>query len=362
MSAPPSPLSIRSTTPSPPPSPSFWKDLSSSPLPSMSQSPPEQSMTGSTKRIAKSPPTMEHRPAKKQKTKNVPRSTEQSPSPYSSPLQKDQQGVVQIDLDLYEHLRPPFEKLWDANAVPVPVVPLLVEQSAGEGGVLYFAYGKDMDPSYLSKLLDSSGVTGTLEFMGVGKLPKYRWVVVQSNRFPIIVESNAEGGVWGLVYRLSQPCMNTLNTKAAKRGLKMEKHKVETFEKSGMPGFWNAPLVSLGTATVQVMVGSIDQEQTRMDVEGGEQRTLQGSKKRKVLAGLLWGASEGLPEHWKAEIRAKAGGIKNPRDTQYWTMCTKKPKRLMGEKDWKKGSGFENEVLGRRSLRLDRKKKQVRWT
>jgi len=231
----------------------------------------------------------------------------------------------------YDHLRPPFEKFWDADAVPIPVVHLSDNRpNLEKGAVLYLAYGKDMDPAYLKKLFTSSGVTSSLEFVVVGKLSKYTWVLEASSHFPMILP-DGDGEVWGLVYLVSQPCLDVLKSKAKKRDLKMQELEAETFKKTGELGFWNAPLLPLHKAVVHVMVGNLDNGGDRMEIEGTENRKLEGSKKRKVLAGLLWGATEGLPEHYKDEIRRKAGGINDPRDTIYWTMSEKLPKRLMGE-------------------------------
>jgi hypothetical protein len=71
----------------------------------------------------------------------------------------------------------------------------------------------------------------------------------------------------------------------------------------------------------------------------------------------MWGASEGLPEHWKAEVRGKLGGIKGPEDTGYWSVGEKLTgvtnvtgKRKRGEQ------GFEEAEVGelRRSDRFKR--------
>jgi len=300
---------------------------------------PKPKSKRSSKHNAKSLPTKEHRPAKKQKTVDPKFNEKWPPLP---PLRKIPEEAQQhAILDPYEHHRPPFEKFWDANAVPVPTVQALEEEQEKAADVMYFAYGKDMDPYYLGELFHSSGATGTVEFVGVGKLSEYRWVVEPLNRFPMTVKLDEEGEVWGLVYKLSEPLMEILNSKATKRGIKMEEQEIETFEKTGLPGFWDPPLLPFGKLKVQVMVGATNNAE-----KAGQ---LQGSKKRKVLAGLLWGASEGLPEHYKAEIRAKAGGIKDPRDTQYWTMCREKPNHPKG---WRNGSGDVEKVAGRRSSRL----------
>ena len=279
---------------------------------------------------------MEHRTpgSKNPKTKRADDPSSPPPDWTYVPKETDEEEVI----DPYAHHRPPFEKLWDANAVPVPAV--LQDRPNLEGGVVYFAYGKDMDPEYLRKLFTSSGVAAAFEFVAVGKLSKYLWVIDRSCRFPM-TQADGEGEVWGLIYRFSQPCMDVLNSKAKKRGLKMEEHEVETFKRTGEPGFWNAPLLPIANATVHVMVGTLDHGAEEMTIEEEEDNTFEGTKKRKVLAGLLWGAIEGLPEKWKKEVRAKVGGINDARDTQYWTMNTKKPKRLMWEDkgktdaDWK---------------------------
>jgi hypothetical protein len=249
------------------------------------------------------------------------------------------------ELDPLAHLRPPFEKFWsDTPYPPVPNVPSVQVQSpAAENKTLYFAYGKDMDVSYLTTLFSSEP-----SFVAIAKISKYRWVVEQSGKFPKIVSSDEEKQeqehVYGLVYRLSQSAWDIMNVKAEKRGLRMKEKEIQMYEKSGMPGVWNTPLVSTGSENVQVMVGTLESGEGQ---EGVEEGNMQGSKKRKVMGGLLWAASLVLPEAWKEEIRNKlGGGIKGPEDTGYWVHDED---RKDGEAAGKKGR--------RRSTRLRSKGK-----
>jgi hypothetical protein len=73
------------------------------------------------------------------------------------------------------------------------------------------------------------------------------------------------------------------------------------------------------------MGGTLD---NREDREG----TMEGSKKRKIMGGLLWGASLGLPEAWKEEIRHKLGGPYGPEDTGYWGRDEDREDRSGGKK------------------------------
>ncbi|KAH8768571.1 hypothetical protein BGZ57DRAFT_987716 [Hyaloscypha finlandica] len=274
---------------------------------------------------------MEQRSARQRKM-NIPEEREESPGNVpQAPAQS---------LDPYEYLRPPFEEDWSEDPYPpAPIAPAVPEQREEESEeVLYFAYGKDMDPALLS---DSTCVA-------VGKLSMYSWVMEQSKRFPMVIPSEQDH-VYGLVYRLSQGCLAIQAAKAKKRGLKIQEIEVELYEKSGMPGFWNAPLIPLGECNVQVMVGTMNNAEKSGEGEA-EEGTLEGSKKRKILGGLLWGASEGLPEHWKAEIKGKLGGIKGPEDMGYWS-AEQNLKRGMGKRKQREENG-PKEAEVRRSKRL----------
>jgi hypothetical protein len=268
----------------------------------------------------------------RQRKMNVPEEREESPE--NVPQAPEQ------SLDPCEYPRPPFEG--DPSEDPCPPVPIVraVPEQREEGGeeVLYFAYGKDMDPALLS---DSTCVA-------VGKLSMYSWVMEQSRHFPMIIPSEQDH-VYGLVYRLSQGCLAIQAAKAKKRGLKMQEIEVELYEKSGMPGFWNAPLIPLGECNVQVMVGTMNNAEKFGEGEA-EEGTLEGSKKRKILGGLLWGASEGLPEHWKAELKAKLGGIKGPEDMGYWSAGGDLKRGVRKRKQREEYGSKEAEV--RRSKRL----------
>jgi hypothetical protein len=277
---------------------------------------------------------MEERSARQRKM-NV--SEEREESPENVPQAPEQ------SLGPYDCLRPPFEGDWSEDLYPpAPIVTAVPEQREEEGEeVLYFAYGKDMDPALLS---DSTCVA-------VGKLSMYNWVIEQSKRFPIIIPSQKDH-VYGLVYRLSQGCFAIQYAKAKKRGLKMQEVEVELYEKSGMPGFWNAPLIPLGECNVQVMVGTMNHAEKSGEGEAKE-GTLEGSKKRKILGGLLWGASEGLPEHWKAELKGKLGGIKGPEDMGYWSAGGNLERGMRKRKQREEYGPKEAEV--RRSKRLKRK-------
>jgi hypothetical protein len=127
-----------------------------------------------------------------------------------------------------------------------------------------------------------------------------------------------------------------MKTKAEKRRLRLEEKEVQFGKHEEiMPGFWNYPLVSSGSATINVMVGTLD----------GEEGKLGGSKKKKIMGGLLWGASLGLPESWKAKVRGKLGPINRPEETGCW-----------GDKeDEEEGEG--RNTGGRRSARLRSKEK-----
>jgi hypothetical protein len=53
-------------------------------------------------------------------------------------------------------------------------------------------------------------------------------------------------------------------------------------------------------------------------MEVGEVRKLEGSKRRKLNGGILWAASEGLPEGWKEVLRGWVGEVRGPEETGYW--------------------------------------------
>jgi hypothetical protein len=150
-----------------------------------------------------------------------------------------------VPQDPHAHLRPPFEKFWSKNPMPIPNVATVQVQSPAANETLYFAYGKDMDVSYLTHLFSSEPT-----FVAIAKVSKYRWVVEQSGKFPNIVSSDEQCHVYGLIYRLSQFALNIMKAKAEKRELEMKEVEAEIFEKSDMPGFWNAPLVSSGLGNV----------------------------------------------------------------------------------------------------------------
>lgn len=316
-------LSNLSKTPSPPPSPSFWDDVSAA-------RPTLEPTANSPGRVVKRPAKAKQaeRPAKRRKTNDSEDMTQSSEEKQNDPPQQEQE-------DPYAHLRPPFEEFWSEEANPI--LPAVQEQPEHEGGELYFAYGKDMDETYLFRLFSSSNLPEP-PFVAIAKLSNHNWVIEPKNRFPIIIPSQAgQDHVYGLVYRLSRPALDIMKAKAGKRGLRLEEKEVQAFgkHKESMPGFWNAPLISSGSVTVHVMVGTLD----------GEEGKLGGSKKKKVMGGLLWGASLGLPEAWKTEVRGKLGTAKGPEDTGYWG----------GEDDEEEDEGGKKG--GRKSARLRGKEK-----
>jgi len=318
-----SPLSNLSKTPSPPPSPSFWNDVSAA---EPTTEPTTNSSGRAVKRSAKA--EQAERPARRRKINGSEEMARSSEEEQNIPHQQEQE-------DPYAHLRPPFEEFWSKEANPI--LPAVQEQPEHDGGELYFAYGKDMDETYLFHLFSSSNLPEP-PFVAIAKLSNHSWVIEPKNRFPIIVPSQAEQDhVYGLVYRLSRPALDIVKAKAEKRGLRLEEKEVQSFgkDKETMPGFWNDPLVSSGSTTVHVMVGTLD----------GEEGKLRGSKKKKVMGGLLWGASLGLPESWKTRIRGKLGLIKGPEDTGYWG----------DEEDGEEDEGGKEG--GRRSARLRGKEK-----
>jgi hypothetical protein len=225
---------------------------------------------------------------------NLPPAPEQSPNPYA-------------------HLSPPFEKFWDINA-PHPAIPEPCPAHAFLNGTetLYFAYGKDMDVTYLTKKL------GDIKFIAVGRISSFRWIIGKECRFPKLVPAKEERDeVWGLIYQIPEHGFDILNLKAQKRGLKMAEKGVRLLEKTGPPGFWNAPLIDVRAVKVSVMVGEWEEGD---EMEEGEMRGLIGSKKRKLNGGILWACSEGLPEGWKGVLRGWIGGVKGPEENGYWSL------------------------------------------
>ena len=328
-----SPLNNLSKTPSPPPSPSSSNDGSavrSAWDPTANRIKISLIISKSPGRAVKRPAEVKQaeRPAKRRKANVSEDMTQSSEEKQNDPPQQEQE-------DPYAHLRPPFEEFWSEEANPI--LSAVQEQAEHEGGELYFAYGKDMDETYLFRLFSSSNWPEP-PFVAIAKLSNYSWVIEPRNRFPIIVPSQAERNhVYGLVYQLSRPALDMMKAKAEKRGLRLEEKEVQLFgkEKGSMPGFWNNPLVSSGSGTVHVMVGNLD----------GEEGKMGGSKKKKVMGGLLWGATLGLPESWKTEIRGKLGTAKGPEDTGYWG----------GEDDEEENEG--GNTGGRSSARLRGKEK-----
>lgn len=262
--------------------------------------------------------------------------------------------------DPYAHLRPPFENFWSEEPYP-PFVPSPEIEREVQEGPLYFAYGKDMDLAYLSHLFSAEPA-----FIGIAKLAKHRWVIEESGRFPMVVEmKEGEGEVYGMVYGLSQVSLDVMKKKVEKRGLRFDEMEVEILEKSGgLPGFWSTPLTPIGSTLVHVMIGALG--------NGEHEGMLEGSKRQKVLGGLLWGASEGLPEHWKEGIRAKLGGVTRLEDRDYWLLDGEKRKSGVkkanneakkrgdqtGEEGGDETGGKRNDGV-RRSSRLNRKGKRV---
>jgi hypothetical protein len=240
------------------------------------------------------PASTEHQPI------NIPPTPEQSPNPYA-------------------HLSPPFEKFWDINAPLPPACPTIPEPSPAHAFLtgnetLYFAYGKDMDLTYLIKKFGPSSEED-IKFIAVGKLSGFRWIFGSELRFPKIIPAEQDI-VYGLIYQIPDRGLDILKQKAEKRGLRIEEKNAEMLEKLGLPGFWNAPLGEVGSANVQVMVGEWRVED---EMEVGEKRVLEGSKKRKVNGGILWAASEGLPEGWKESVLRKwVEAPKGPEESGYW--------------------------------------------
>ena len=328
-----SPLSNLSKTPSPPPSPSSLNDGSAA----RTASEPTANKIKISLIILKSPGRAVKRPAEAKQAERPAKRRKANGSEDMAQASEEEQNIPhqQEQEDPYAHLRPPFEEFWSEEANPI--LPAVQEQPEHEGGELYFAYGKDMDETYLFRLFSSSTLPEP-PFVAIAKLSNYSWVIEPKNRFPIIVPSQTEQNhVYGIVYRLSRPALDMMKAKAEKRGLRLEKKEVQLFgkEEGSMPGFWNDPLVSSDSVTVTVMVGTLD----------GEEGRLGGSKRKKVMGGLLWGASLGLPESWKTEIRGKLGTAKGPEDTGYWG----------GEDDEEENEG--GNTGGRSSARLRGKEK-----
>jgi len=173
-----------------------------------------------------------------------------------------------------------------------------------------------MDLTYLIRKFQSDR---DIKFIAVGNLSGFRWVIGCEARFPKIVKGEEEEeAVWGLVYQCSEKGLEILRLKAEKRGLVMrEGMEVSMFEKTGLPGFWNAPLLPVGSAAVNVMVGEWSVE----DEVGSRERKLEGNKKRKVNGGILWASSEGLPESWKRELRKWVEEPKCVEESGYWGGC-----------------------------------------
>jgi hypothetical protein len=328
-----SPLSNLSKTPSPPPSPSSLNDGSAA----RTASEPTAKKMKISLVILKSPGRAVKRPAEGKQAEPLAKRRKAHGSEDMAQASEEEQNIPhqQEQEDPYSHLRPPFEKFWCEEANPI--LPAVQEQPEHEGGELYFAYGKDMDETYLFRLFSSSNLPEP-PFVSIAKLSDYSWVIEPRNRFPVIVPPQAEQNhVYGLVYRLSRPALDIMKAKAKKRGLRLEEKEVQLFgkEKGSMPGFWNDPIVSSGSVTVTVMVGTLD----------GEEGKMGGSKKKKVMGGLLWGATLGLPESWKTEIRGQLGTAKGPEDTGYWG----------GEDDEEENEG--GNTGGRSSARLRGKEK-----
>jgi hypothetical protein len=126
------------------PSPSFLYDVSAA---QSVLEPTRNSLGRAVKRSANA--KQAKRPAKRRKVNGSEAITESSEEEQNAPEQQDQE-------DPYAHLRPTFERFWSEDASPI--LPAAQEQPEHEGGELYFAYGKDMDETYLFRLFSSSNL------------------------------------------------------------------------------------------------------------------------------------------------------------------------------------------------------------
>ncbi|KAH8665127.1 hypothetical protein BGZ60DRAFT_540482 [Tricladium varicosporioides] len=128
-----------------------------------------------------------------------------------------------------------------------------LEIPAKEGRYIYFAYGPEMDASYMNLHHPSA------RYHSLGKLSGHRWYINEHEK--VKIEKYEGQDVWGYIYALSERDYSSLcaREKDSEYGVEVQQVEVTQFARDKSTGWFGTEtekdLVNLGVATVSTLVG-----------------------------------------------------------------------------------------------------------